>query len=581
MRDVPTIAYPGAAASASSAQISGKLQQAMALQQAGELVRARALYDEILQTHPNNFDALFWLGLMAAQANHLQEAQQLIARAIEINPDHAAANANLGTVLAELERWDEALASYARAIALKPDYAVAYSNQGNALRKLKRPEAALASYEQAIALKPDFAEAYCNRGNVLRELGQWDAALANCDRAIELRPDFADAYCNRGIVQKELGLLDAALASYDRAIAIRPDHAAAYCNRGIALQELDRIDAALASYNRAIAIKADFPEAYYNRSIASLSLGDFENGWIDYEWRWRTEHGARLRDRRMFREGQWLGRESLAGKTILLHCEQGLGDTLQFCRYVRPIAALGARVILEVQGPLRSVLAGLDGVSQLVVQGDALPAFDYHCALMSLPLAFKTTTSSVPARVPYLEASAQKVQHWKERLGEKMRLRVGLVWSGGFRPDQPELWSVNHRRNIPLAKLAALKHPDIEFYSLQKGQPAESEATALLSTNWDGPHLTDLTRLLNDFSDTAALMELLDLVISVDTSIAHLAGAMGKPVWILNRFDSCWRWMHDRSDTPWYPTATLYRQEKAGDWDGVVQRVRADLRSYR
>lgn len=540
-------------------------------------MRAQTVYQEILQSQPNNFDSLFWLALMAAQANKLVEAQELIARAIEINPDHAAAHGNRGAVLAELEQWDAALASYARAIELKPDYAVAYSNRGNVLRRLERPDAALSSFDQAIAIKPDFAEAYCNRGNVLRELGRLGAALVSCDRAIEIKPDFAEAYCNRGIVQKELGLLDAALASYDRAIAIRPDYAAAYCNRGIVLQELNQIDSAMSSYNRAIAIKADFAEAYYNRSIASLSRGDFESGWIDYEWRWKTEHGARLRGNRTFQPARWLGRESLAGKNVLLHCEQGLGDTFQFCRYVRLIADLGARVILEVQNPLKSVLADLDGVSQLVVQGDALPAFDYHCPLMSLPLAFATTLSGVPARVPYLKASVQKVLYWKAKLGEKTRLRVGLVWSGGFRPDQPELWSVNHRRNIPLAKLAALKHSDIDFYSLQKGQPAESEVADLISKNWDGPHLIDFTGFLNDFSETAALIELLDLVISVDTSTAHLAGAMGKPVWILNRFDGCWRWMLDRADTPWYPTATLYRQEKVGDWESVVQRVRADL----
>jgi hypothetical protein len=232
---------------------------------------------------------------------------------------------------------------------------------------------------------------------------------------------------------------------------------------------------------------------------------------------------------------------------------------------------------LEVPKQLRSLLAGLNGVSQVVVRGDALPAFDHHCPLMSLPLAFKTTLSSVPASVPYIETNPEKVRYWKEQLGDKRKPRVGLVWSGGFRPDYPELWSVNNRRNIPLAKLAPFSRPDIDFYTLQKGQPAEAELADLKATNWAGPDLADFTELLNDFSDTAALIENLDLVISVDTSVAHLAGALGKPVWIMNRFDGCWRWLIDRVDSPWYPTARLYRQRSPGDWDGVVERITGDL----
>jgi hypothetical protein len=219
-------------------------------------------------------------------------------------------------------------------------------------------------------------------------------------------------------------------------------------------------------------------------------------------------------------------------------------------------------------------------VAQLIEAGSMLPPFDYQCPLMSLPLAFKTTLSNIPATIPYLKNNSEKLLFWKEKLGEKSKLRVGLVWSGGFRPNQPEVWSVNERRNIPLAKFAVLKQPDIEFYSLQKGQPAESELAELIRDNRDGPHIVDYTNLLNDFSDTAALVENLDLVISVDTSTAHLAGAMGKPVWILNRFDTDWRWLLDRSDSPWYPTVNLYRQEKAGDWDYVVQRVKMDLTCF-
>jgi hypothetical protein len=255
-----------------------------------------------------------------------------------------------------------------------------------------------------------------------------------------------------------------------------------------------------------------------------------------------------------------------------------LGDRIQFCRYAKLVADLGATVIFETESQLKDLLGSLDGVAQVVERGNALPDFDYHCPLLSLPRAFRTTLSSIPAHVPYIKSNVGKVVYWKEQLGErKTKLRVGLVWSGGFRPNRPELWSANNRRNIPLAALAPLKHLDIQFYSLQKGQPAESELTELTAGDWNGPDIIDFTCQLHDFSDTAALIENLDLVIAVDTSTSHLAGALGKPVWILNRRDSCWRWLLGRNDSPWYPTVRLYRQRAPGDWDDVVQRVRIDL----
>ncbi len=223
------------------------------------------------------------------------------------------------------------------------------------------------------------------------------------------------------------------------------------------------------------------------------------------------------------------------------------------------------------------LLAGLKGVAQLISRGTTLPHFDYHCPLMSLALAFGTTLATVPAEVPYLTVDAERRGYWRGKLGERGKPRVGLVWSGGFRPDQPEVWSVNSRRNIPLAKLAPLSNSGIEYYSLQKGQPAESELAQLNAHDWEGPPPIDCAGELDDFADTAALIEQLDLVISVDTSTAHLAGALGKPVWILNRFDTCWRWLLDRADSPWYPTARLYRQANPGDWDAVVEQLRGDL----
>jgi hypothetical protein len=273
----------------------------------------------------------------------------------------------------------------------------------------------------------------------------------------------------------------------------------------------------------------------------------------------------------------WLGEQSLVGKTILLHAEQGLGDTLQFCRYAPLVAQLGATVILEVQRPLFKLLQNLEGVSQLVAMGDPLPAFDYQCPLLSLPLAFNTGIESIPNQVTYITALPIQEEYWKTKLQAHQKLKVGLVWSGGFRPNHPELWSLNARRNIPLAQIAKINIPGVNFYSLQKGEPAESELLQSGNQYWDSSNFYNFVGELHDFSDTAALIANLDLIISVDTSTAHLAAAMGKPVWLLNRFDAEWRWLLDRKDSPWYPTMTLYQQERMGDWGSVIERVRRDL----
>jgi hypothetical protein len=300
----------------------------------------------------------------------------------------------------------------------------------------------------------------------------------------------------------------------------------------------------------------------------------FEQGWRQFEWRKRLDAPLGLR---RYPQPVWLGAEDIAGKTLFIHWEQGFGDTIQFCRYAKLAQARGAKVVLSVQQPLVALLKELSPTIRIIGPGEVPAEFDYHCPLLSLPLALGTTVSTIPAAIPYLKSNAEKSLAWKERLGEKNKPRVGLVWSGGFRPNQTEAWNFNSRRDIPLAKLAVLKNPDIAFYSLQKGEPAESELAELIRDRWDGPDIIDFTSGLHDFSDTAALMANLDLIISVDTSTAHLAGALGKPVWILNRFDTCWRWFLQRADSPWYPTVKLYRQEKAGRWDDVVEQIKTDL----
>jgi tetratricopeptide (TPR) repeat protein len=554
-----------------------RFMQGVALHQQLKLADAERIYIQVLQRQPNHFDALHLLGVIAIQTKRTVRGIELIAKAIGLNANVATAHSNLGNALQELKRSEDALASYDRAIALKPDFAETYYNRGLALQDLNRPEDALASYDKAIALKPDFADAYNNRGRALRDLKRPENVLASYDKVIALKPDYAEAHNNRGIALRDLKRPEDALASHDRAIVLKPDYAEAYYNHGLALQDLKRPEDALASYDKAIALKPDYAEAYVSQSLCFLLMGRFEKGWRQYEWRKRQSKPIAARP---YLQPLWLGEQNIEGKTLFIYWEQGLGDLIQFCRYAKLAADLGARVILEAPKPLMSLLATLSGVTQLIEVGSPIPAFDYQCPLLSLPLAFKTSLSTIPATIPYLMSNSEKTRLWKERLREGRKRKVGLVWSGGFRPNQPELWFIDSRRNIPLAELAVLKHPDIDFYSLQKGEPAESELAELIHRNWKGPQIVDFTSQLDNFSDTAALVENLDLVITVDTSTAHLAGALGKPVWVLNRVDTCWRWLLNRADSPWYPTVKLYRQEKAGHWHDVVQRIRTDLDEF-
>jgi tetratricopeptide (TPR) repeat protein len=581
------------------------MQRGSALRALGQHEAALASYDRAVASKPDHALAWFKRGLLLKELGRLEAALASYDAAIAIDAEFAEAHSNRGNVLLALEQWDAALASYESAIASRPDYADAHCNLGKlflerrqwdaalasceraiaikrdhaeahfnravALEELENLDAALAGYDEAIAIKSDYAEAHCNRGNVLHEFDRLEEALASYETAILVRPDFAEGYCNRGNVLQELRNWDGALASFDKAIALKADFAEAHSNHGNVLAALHRPDAALASYDRAIASKSDYAEAYFNRALARLSGGDFERGLADYEWRWKHPGSTHFKDPRTWSQPSWLGRESLAGKSILLHSEQGLGDTLQFCRYVKKVAALGARTILDVQPPLRSLLAGLEGVSHLVTAEAPRPEFDHHCPLLSLPLAFNTDLDTIPGAVPYLKSDPLKTAQWEAKLGARTLPRIGIVWSGN--PDHKN----DRNRSILLADLIRHLPAGFRYVSLQK-EVRERDRPALAAN----PGILDPAAELEDFSDTAALGECLDLVISTDTSVAHLVAALNRPTWILLPFNPDWRWLMDREDSPWYPSVTLYRQESLGDWMSVLERVGADLeRTFR
>jgi len=560
---------------------------------------ARECYDKAIELAPGDAEAYNNRGNLLKALAETEAALADYRQAIDLNPDYAEAYNNLGNLLKTQNQTAEALSYYRQAIAIKPDYVEAYFNQGIALAECRQLAAAVQSYEQAIQLKPEFAAAYYNRGlalhaqelyadalssyqqaiaidgncaeyynnlgNTLKQLKQYSAALAAYQQAIALKPDHARFYNNAGNVLMTLRLFTDALHSYQQALALQPGNPAIYRHIGHVYKETLQLDNALTNYQQAIALQPEDADAHFSLGLCYLQQGLYQPGWTDYEWRLRRENLNQPIP--SFKQPAWRGEVSLSGKTILLYSEQGLGDTLQFCRYIQPVAALGANILLLIPAPLCKLLADMPGVCQVLTADDSLPDFDYHCPLPSLPLAFNTRLTSIPAANRYLTADADKVRHWRQQLGPKTRPRIGLVWCGNasFENDQ--------QRSMTLAEFVSLL-PDsgFDYICLQK-QLKDSDRETLL----DYPDIRFFGKQLQDFSDTAALITCLDLVISTCTSVPHLSAALGKPTWILLAANPDWRWLLNRDDSPWYTTVKLFRQTQPGDWRSVLQTVKQQL----
>ena len=536
----------------------------LACHEAGHFAQAQDFYRQALALQADHFDSLHAMGVALAQGKAPAEALIWFDKAIAVRPAYALAHTHRGNALTELERVDEALVSYDQAIALKPNHADSHYNRGIALQSVRRLEQAIASYDRAITLRPHHADYHYNRATAYQDLQQIERALAAFEQAIRLQPRHAQSHYGRGICLRNLNRLEEALRSYDEAIAIDPSFAEAYSNRGNLLIDLRRIPEAVFSFEKAIALKPDYAAARWNLSLAWLLVGEFRQGWALYEWRWQ---GGALTPRKM-PAPLWLGEKDLRGQSILLYAEQGYGDTIQFCRYARQVKALGARVIMEVPSPLRTLLQGLEGVDEWVVQGQALPAVQFQCPLLSLPLALKTNASTIPQPSPYLWADPQKTKDWAQSLGEKTRPRIGLVWRGSAVHKNDRL------RSLALDAFLPYLPADWAYVSLQK-EIQEHERIRL-----DQRGIPHFGEALHDFSDTAALCANMDLVVSVDTSVAHLAAALGRPTWILLAQSPDWRWLLDRADSPWYPTVRLFRQGPQRDWAEVVERVAQALSEF-
>lgn len=523
-------------------------------------------YNQVIAPTSDDPVTAYQRGAELRRERRLAEALGAFDRAIALKPDYAEAYNSRGIVLASLDRSDEAVAAFDRAIALKPDYAEAHNNRGIVLQDLERLAEALASFDIALARQLNNASVHNNRGTVLRELKRQDEAVSSFTTAIELKPDYAEAYYNRAIALHEMSRFDEAIADFDAAIAMRPDYGDAYNNRGVVLQDVKRLDEALADFDRASALLPDFAEVHCNKAYCSLLMGKLEQGWRLHEWRKKTQMPV---GNRSFPGPLWLGREEVAGKTVFLHWEQGLGDTLQFCRYAKLLTARGAKVVMSVQEPLYGLLGQLGSGVQVIHQDEVPAAFDFHCPMMSLPLAFATTLHSIPSEDRYLVADDSLRRQWSTRLPPAARARIGLVWAGSKSHKN------DRNRSMDLSALARLFDTDAHWISLQK-EVRDGDAAVLQQY----PHFLRCGDDLRDFSDTAAVIDLLDLVITVDTSVAHLAGAMGKPVWIMLPFNSDWRWLVDRDDSPWYPTVRLFRQHDPRSWDNVISGLEAALESF-
>ena len=542
------------------------LRQGWADYQAGHFARAEQVCRQIVQADPRGVDGWFLFASACQAQGKLDEAVAGYRQAALLRPDFAETHYRLGNTLFARGLLGEALGSYQQALLLRPRHAETQNNVGVVLADQGRPAEALPHYQQAVTLKPAYAEAHYNLGNALKALNRLEEAVAAYQQAIRHNPQFTPAYLNLGVALTAQGKPAEAVAAYRQAIQLEPNLAKAHNNMGLALAQQNQLDEALACYARALEIQPDFADAHYNRALALLVRGDFEQGWPEYEWRWRlAEIPARP-----FTQPRWDG-SPLGGRTILLHAEQGAGDTIQFIRYAPLVQERGGRVLVECPATLIPLLSTCRSIDQLIGRGTPLPDFDVHAPLLSLPGIFRTSLATIPADIPYLAADPQLVERWRQELQRVREFKIGISWQGspGYRWDRQRSLALAHFE--PVARLVGVR-----LFSLQKGLGTEQ----LRDLPGYFP-VTDLGRTLDEntgaFVETAAVLKNLDLVITCDTALGHLAGALGVPVWTVLPFAPEWRWLLDREDSPWYPTVRLFRQSRLGNWDGVFARIAAEL----
>ncbi|WP_413197093.1 tetratricopeptide repeat protein [Pararobbsia alpina] len=526
----------------------------------GKTADAEARFRESVEIAPQAPPAHVMLGLALKTRGRLHDAIAAFDRALEFDPQYFQAWMERGLAFGALDRVNDAIASFDKAIAIEPTSLTAIGHRGDALRRAGQIDQALACFDHVLTSDPDDTVALLGRGAALSNVRRNAEALECIEPVLSLQPHNVHALNNRGNVLVNLHRYEEAIQSFERVLELDPTYIAAWINIANVLATLNRYDDAKAASDRALTLGPESPAAHWNAALIDLRAGRYDSGWERYEVRWLMTGFGAPKHRNI---KQWLGKDDLKGKRIVLWHEQGLGDTIQFCRYAIMVAALGASVVLEVQPALKPLIAeSFKGVAQVIGTGEAGPFCDYSTSLMSLPLAFETRAESIPFAPRYLKANPARVQAWSERLGPSQgKLRIGLACTGNPK-HKGDL-----ERSIDLGMLASISRYG-ELYIVQKDARQGDRATLAAR-----PEIVHFGDALTDFGETAALVENLDVVISVDTSLAHLAGALGKPVWILLPTHADWRWQLERDDSPWYPSARLFRQRTAGAWDEVVARV--------
>ncbi len=529
-----------------------------------------SFYQNALRINPGSYQACYNMGVVLLVEGRLDEAASAYQQAIEIKPDFPEAHNNLGVTLQKQGKLGSAIKCFQKSVRLNTRYAEAYYNMGRAFYTQERLDDAEQSYRMALKQNSAYAEAHHNLGLLLHKQGKFDQAAACYRKTLQLKPDDANAYYDMGNIFWDQGNFEEMTRWYQKALAFTPDKAEAYNNLGKMLQDQGKIKEAETYFQEAIRSKPDFSEAHFNRSIALLLLGKYAEGWKEYEWRFKKSNWKNIYPYR-FEQPRWDG-TSFAGKKIFVHCEQGLGDTIQFARYLPMVKARGGRVIFEVPKPLMNIFDNFPGIDQLVeISSTEKTAedFDFSVPLLSLPGMFQTTLETIPGKVPYILADPHKMRVW-QKIVDKDHFKVGIVWAGGILHKKDSGRSCSLKQFLPLTRIAGVR-----LYGLQKG-PASQQVEEFSNQI----HIKNYGEKFEDFTDTAGLIENLDLVISVDTAVAHLAGAMGKPVWVLLPFTPDWRWMLNREDSPWYPTMRLFRQKKRGCWDEALQYVADELSQW-
>lgn len=512
-------------------------------------------------------DKTFQLAIDYYQAGHLQQAERICIEILKIQPDNAEVLHLLGVVYYQLKNYDFSMKCIRESLSLNPSNAEAYYNLGNIFKDNNLLDEAITCYQNALRIDPTIPHIYINLGYILRHKKLFEESATSYQKALQLDPLNAVTYYNLGNIFQDEDKLDEAIQYFQKAISLDPYFHDAYLNLGIALYDKQQIDRAITCYQEALRLDPDLADAHWNLSHALLLSGKFREGWKEYEWRWKIKelylHSLPKTDN--FHQQKWDGSD-ITGLFILLHAEQGFGDTIQFIRYAPLVAKRCAGVIIECPKALTALLKNVEGISHVIAYGEAKPRFNIHCPILSLPLIFDTTLESIPAKTPYISTDPALVQQWRKIFqNDNSFLNVGLVWATDRLPGKK---SCSLEIFSPLSQMQG-----ITFYSLQKG-----EAAAQAKNPPFGMKLIDYTEEIKDFSDTAALIENLDLIISIDTAVAHLAGAMGKPVWTLLHFTPDWRWMLNREDSPWYPTMRLFRQSSPGDWKSVIAQVEIELK---